>query len=70
MWATKRRVLKLYRSYFPEKSHKRPELLRHYYPGISLKDLRARVSRFQAVLGDSRPLKIEPVYRQFYRISR
>jgi len=70
MWATKRRVLKQYRGYFPEKSHKRPELLRHYYPGISLEDLRDRVSRFQEVLGDSRPLKIDPAYRQFYRISR
>ena len=70
MWAIRRRVLKRYRSYFPEKSHKRPELLQHYYPGISLEDLQARVSRFQEVLGDSQPLKIEPVYRQFYRISR
>ena len=70
MKATKRRVLKRYRGYSPEKSHKRPELLRHYYPGISLEELRARISRFQEVLGDSQPLKIEPVYRQFYRISR
>ena len=70
VWAAKRRILGRYRSYFPEKSHKRPELLRHYYPGTSLEELRARAARFQEVLGDSQPLKIEPVYRQFYRISR
>jgi surface carbohydrate biosynthesis protein len=69
-WANKRRIKKRFRGYFPDMSHNRAEFLRHRYPGISMEELKALVSRFQEVLDDTEPLRIEPVYRQFYRISR
>ena len=68
-WAYKRRFKKRFRGYLPDMSHNRPDFLSHRYPGISLEELQALVSRFQSVLGDSKPLKIEKVFRQFYRIS-
>jgi len=69
-WAYKRRFKKRFRGYFPDRSHNRAKFLRHRYPGISMEELQARVSRFQEVIGDTEPLRIEPVYRQFFRISR
>jgi surface carbohydrate biosynthesis protein len=69
-WAHKRRFKKRFRGYFPDMSHNRAKFLRHRYPGISMEELQARVSRLQEVIGDTEPLRIEPVYRQFYRISR
>jgi len=50
-------------------SHNRPEFQRHRYPGVSLEEIRARLSRFQQVLGDSRELKVEQRSQQFFEIS-
>ena len=50
-------------------SHNRPEFQRHRYPGISLEDIQARLSRFQQVLGDSRELKVGQRSQQFFEIS-
>jgi len=50
-------------------SHNRPEFQRHRYPGVSLEEIRARILRFQQVLGDSRELKVEQRSNQFFEIS-
>jgi hypothetical protein len=50
-------------------SHNRPEFQRHRYPEVSLKEIRARLSQFQQVLGDSRELKVEQISQQFFEIS-
>ena len=64
----RRRLLKKYRSLHP-KSHKKPALARHNYPGISFEELRNRISRFQKVLGYGRKLRIDQIYKQIYQIS-
>jgi hypothetical protein len=51
-------------------SHNRPEFQRHRFPGISLEELRVRLSRFQQVLGDSRELKVDQKSHHFFEISR
>jgi hypothetical protein len=68
-WANKRRVKKRFRGYLTDMSHNRDEFLQHRYPGISSEELRAKISQFQAVLGDRQALKVDTVFRQFYRIS-
>jgi hypothetical protein len=50
-------------------SHNRPEFQRHRYPGVSLEEIRARLSWFQQVLGDSNELKVEQISQQFFEIS-
>jgi len=50
-------------------SHNRPEFQRHRYPGISLEEIRTQLSRFQQALDDSRELKVEQIYEQFFRVS-
>jgi surface carbohydrate biosynthesis protein len=50
-------------------SHNRPEFQRHRYPTVSLEKIRARLSKFQQALDDSRELKVEQIYGQFLRIS-
>ena len=50
-------------------SHNRPEFQRHRYPEVSLEEIRAHISRFQQVLGDSSELKLEQIYDQFFLIS-
>ena len=69
IWATKRRLRKRFRGYRQDMAHNRPGFLRHRYPRISLEQMRARISRFQMVLGDSRELKVEQIFNQFFRIS-
>jgi len=69
IWATKRRLRKRFRGYRQDTAHNRPGFLRHRYPRISLDQVRARISRFQMVLGDSRKLKVEQIFNQFFRIS-
>ena len=51
-------------------SHNRPEFQRHRYPEVSLEEIRARLSWFQQVLGDSKELKVEQISQQFFQISR
>ncbi len=50
-------------------SHNRPEFQRHRYPEVSLEEIRARLSWFQQVLGDSKELKVEQISQQFFEIS-
>jgi surface carbohydrate biosynthesis protein len=50
-------------------SHNRPEFQRHRYPEVSLEEIRARLSWFQQVLGDSKELKVEQISKQFFEIS-
>jgi len=51
------------------RARNKPKFHRHRYPEISLEEMRARVSRFQQMLGDSRELHVELIYDQFFRIS-
>jgi surface carbohydrate biosynthesis protein len=57
-----------YKSYLPGEFNK-PAFQRHRYPGISIEDLEARLSRFQHILGYSEKLKIEEISDQIFRIS-
>jgi hypothetical protein len=66
--ATKRRLKKRYKSYLPG-SISAPEVQRQRYPGIALEEVRARVSRFQELLGDSEELKVEQIFDNIFRIS-
>jgi surface carbohydrate biosynthesis protein len=50
-------------------SHNRPEFQRHRYPEVSLEEIRARLSRFHQLLGDSREIHVEQISDQFFRIS-
>jgi hypothetical protein len=49
-------------------SRNEPDLHRHRYPEVPLEEIRARISRFQQVLGDSKELKVEQISKQFFRI--
>jgi surface carbohydrate biosynthesis protein len=68
-WAIKRRFRKRFRGYLADMSHNRGDFLKYRYPGVTLPELRAKVSRLQNALGDDQPLEIKRVYRMFYRIS-
>ena len=57
-----------YKSYLPGEFNK-PAFQRHRYPGISIEELRARLSRFQHILGYSEELKVEEISDQIFRIS-
>jgi surface carbohydrate biosynthesis protein len=46
-----------------------PEFQRHRYPGISLEEVRARLSRFQEVLGHRGELKVEQVTDVIFHIG-
>jgi len=46
-----------------------PEFQRHRYPEVSLEEIRAWISRFQQVLGDSRELQVEQTADLFFCIS-
>ena len=50
-------------------SHNRPEFQRHRYPGVSQEDLRERAARFQKLLGDDRPLRIDRLSSKAFRMS-
>jgi hypothetical protein len=66
--ATKRRVERSFAPYLPG-SLKSPEFLRHRYPSISLEEMRARVARFQQVLGDDGELKVDQIGGKLFQIS-
>ena len=66
--ATKRRLKKTYKSFQPGSKY-RPEFQRHRYPGLSLAELRSRLSSFQHLLGDSGDLKTEQISDYVFRIS-
>jgi surface carbohydrate biosynthesis protein len=50
-------------------SRKKPEFHRHRYPEVPLEEIRARISLFQQVLGDSSELQIDQISDQFFRVS-
>jgi surface carbohydrate biosynthesis protein len=68
MLANGRQVIKWIRRYLPG-SHAPPEFHRHRYPGITLEELRERISLFQKTLGDTTELKAEQIDDQIFRIS-
>jgi surface carbohydrate biosynthesis protein len=62
------RLINRYKSYLPG-SINRPAFQRHRYPGVSLEEVRTRISRFQQILGDSSELKAEQISDQIFRLS-
>jgi len=63
-----RTLIKRFKERLPV-SHNRPEFQRHRYPAVPLEDIRARISLFQQVLGDSSELQVDQISDQFFRIS-
>jgi hypothetical protein len=63
-----RRAIKWVKTFLPG-THAPPEFHRHRFPGISLDELRRRISLFQEVLNDSTVIKAEQMYDQVFRIS-
>jgi surface carbohydrate biosynthesis protein len=61
-------LINRYKSHLPGEFNK-PAFQRHRYPGISLAELRARLSRFQQLLGWNEELKVEEISEQIFRIS-
>jgi surface carbohydrate biosynthesis protein len=57
-----------YKSHLPGEFNK-PAFQSHRYPGISIDQLRARLSRLQNILGYSEELKVEEISDQIFRIS-
>jgi len=52
------------------KHHKRTELRRHRYPGISAHKLHKRILRFQQILGIGADLKVDKIFNQIFSIYR
>ena len=65
--ATMRTLKRKFKARLPG-SRKKPEFHRHRYPEVSLEEMRARISRFQRVLGESRELQVEKISDQFYQV--
>ena len=68
-FANWRRLLKFVRRHLSGK-HAPPEFHRHRYPGISLQELKDRISKLQQVLGDTSSIKAEQISDQIFLISR
>jgi surface carbohydrate biosynthesis protein len=66
--STVRTLIKRAKERLPD-SHNRPEFQNHRYPEVFLEEIRARLFRFQRVLGDGKELKVEQISRQFFEIS-
>jgi surface carbohydrate biosynthesis protein len=66
--ASRRKLKKRVKSLLPT-SINRPEFQRHRYPEVPLDEIRAKISKFQQLLGSDRDLKLEQLSSQFYRIS-
>ena len=66
--ANGRRLVKRVKRYLPG-THAPPEFHLHRYPGITLEELRERISLFQQALGDTTELKAEQIHDQIFRIS-
>jgi hypothetical protein len=60
-------LLRQIKSHLPG-SHNRPEFQRHRYPGLPLDEVRARIARFQRLLGDVTPIGVEPITATIYRL--
>jgi surface carbohydrate biosynthesis protein len=57
-----------YKAHLPGEFNK-PAFQRHRYPGISVEELDARLSRFQHILGYSEKLKVEEISDHIFRIT-
>jgi hypothetical protein len=66
--ANGRRLVIFLRKYFSDAAAP-PEFHRHRYPGISLEELRSRISKFQQVMNDRTDVKAEQIANQIFRIS-
>ena len=66
--ANGRRLVIFLRKYFSDAAAP-PEFHRHRYPGISLEELRSRISKFQQVMNDRTDVKAEQIASQIFRIS-
>jgi surface carbohydrate biosynthesis protein len=66
--ASKRRIVKQIKSYLPRLKYRR-DFQRHRYPGISLEEMRARVARFQGLLGQKEELAVEQLTDYIFRIG-
>jgi hypothetical protein len=66
--ANGRRLVIFLRKYFSDAAAP-PEFHRHRYPGISLEELRLRISRFQQILNDRMDIKAEQISDQIFRIG-
>jgi surface carbohydrate biosynthesis protein len=60
-------LLRQIKSHLPG-SHNRPEFQRHRYPGLPLDEVRARIARFQRLLGDDTPIGVEPITATICRL--
>jgi hypothetical protein len=65
---TKRRIQQRYKSYLPG-SLKSQEFERHRFPPIDAEKIRARLARFQQLLGYGTELKVESIFARLFRIS-
>ena len=65
--AAKRRMRKRFKQRGAH-SDRSLEFQRHKYPEIFIGELRARITRFQQVLGKGRELKVEQIYPKLFRI--
>ena len=50
-------------------NHAPPEFHQHRYPGISVQQLKARISRFQQLLGDDSRITAEQISDQIFRVG-
>lgn len=66
--ATRRRLIKRFKGYLPGSKY-RPEFQRHRYPGLTLDEMLERVARFQQLLGDSKPLRVDRLGDHIFRIA-
>jgi surface carbohydrate biosynthesis protein len=66
--ANGRRFIRYIRKFRPG-SYAPPEFHRHRYPGISLQELNASISKFQQVLGDSSKIKADRLFDQIFLIG-
>ena len=65
---TKRRIQQRYKSHLPG-SLKSQEFERHRYPPINAKEIKARLSRFQQILGYGKELRVDPIFAGLFKIS-
>jgi surface carbohydrate biosynthesis protein len=61
-------LINRFKSHLPGEFNK-PAFQRHRYPGISIEELRARLWRFQKILGYSSELKVEEISDHIFQIS-
>jgi surface carbohydrate biosynthesis protein len=66
--ATTRRLKKRFLSYLPD-SHNRSEFHRHRYPGISLAEVRQRISRIKKALGHRTEPEVDQISSEIFQIS-